>query len=217
MKKLFLMVALSLVMVACNKEEDNEQLIGWDKIMSEVGKTDKSAVEVLYSLTEDEIWYPYNWLSYSEDKDGNIIETKYVEDGSIKYYGGGSILGYRMTNDGGVQEFNFSVVPTLGPVYYYEYNDVDIEGDNLKITYSYPSVDEIKSIALWETLAYDKDQILIKSSYEYLEPLYFPNGEIYTSDKKELYNLIQLVRYTPTNQDWKDAITEKEFDELRNK
>ena len=35
MKKLFMMVALSLLMVACNKEE-GEQLTGWDKIIAEV-------------------------------------------------------------------------------------------------------------------------------------------------------------------------------------
>ena len=36
MKKLFMMVALSLVMVACNKDEN--ELSYWDKVLNEMGE-----------------------------------------------------------------------------------------------------------------------------------------------------------------------------------
>ena len=55
MKKLFMILALSLVMVACDKEEENE-LSYWDKVTSEIGETKLSVTDVLKSLRDNEYW-----------------------------------------------------------------------------------------------------------------------------------------------------------------
>ena len=75
MKKLFTLLALSLVMMACNKEEENEQLIGWDKIVADVEQTNQSLEEVFTSLGENELWVINNLTLFFEDKNGNKVES----------------------------------------------------------------------------------------------------------------------------------------------
>ena len=59
MKNLLLMLALTLVMVAYDKDEyrDNRELSYWDKVASEMTRTEMSAAEVLNSLQDNEFWY----------------------------------------------------------------------------------------------------------------------------------------------------------------
>ena len=79
MKKLFTLLALSLVMVACNKEEDNE-LSYWDKVLSEMGETKLSALDVLQSLRDNEEWEIKTQYSYFL-RDGKVVEEITRGDG----------------------------------------------------------------------------------------------------------------------------------------
>ena len=80
-------------------------------------------------------------------------------------------------------------------------------------TYGHPGNKLLERI-----LAYDENQIIIKSTNVYQEPMYDYKGNIITSDETYLYSLIQLVRYDNfADGKWKDAITEEEFYELKNK
>lgn len=217
MKRIFTILTFSFVLLACNKEEETEQLIGWDKIVAEVGQTDKSAVEVLHSLTENELWVAHNVWGYSEDKDGNIIELKVIENGKTELFPGPDYK-YRMQNNDTMLHYYHSTETKLGAVYYTRPYEVQIDGNNIRLTAYHYSVDKIWYSKCWEILAYDENQIIIKSTNVYQEPMYDYKGNIITSDETYLYSLIQLVRYDNfADGKWKDAITEEEFYELKNK
>ena len=78
MKELFMMLALSLVMTACDKDEyrDNRELSYWDKVASEMTRTDMSAAEVLNSLQDNEFWYQNAESSFY--KQGEKVSNMFI-------------------------------------------------------------------------------------------------------------------------------------------
>ena len=84
MKRLFTLLALSLVMIACDKEEENEQLTGWDKIIAEMEEVELSALDVLNSLQDNEFWESYFIVGYY-NKDGEVIEIVHQSEGEDLY------------------------------------------------------------------------------------------------------------------------------------
>ncbi|MBR4994676.1 MAG: hypothetical protein IKY82_01305 [Alistipes sp.] len=208
MKRLVTLLALSLVMIACNKEEENEQLTGWDKIVAEVGQTNKSAIEVLKSLTDDEVWVIENYSSFFVDDDKNIVEEDYSGE---TYYGGGGANKYRIADDETMLLYHHDFGTKLGELYYYETLGLEIlSKDCLKLTYSYyPREEDIFHIDIWKVLAYDENQIVIELTYEKV-PIYL--GEPDPEYDNFLYSKIRLVRQIPADKRCpKDAITEKEY------
>ena len=91
MKNLLLMLALSFVMVAYDKDEyrDNRELSYWDKVASEMTRTEMSAAEVLNSLQDNEFWYQNAESSFY--KRGEKVR-EYVHQPEGKLLVGGSIM-----------------------------------------------------------------------------------------------------------------------------
>ncbi len=164
MKKLFMMVTLSLVMVACNKDEDNEinELSYWDKVASEMTRTDMSAAEVLSSLQENEFWYQNAESSFYK-KDGEVKEYVHQPEGELII--GGSIMRF--------------VDNTL---YYYGIGNADVVCskyeaeivDENNITFYYKD----KEVSKWKISAYDNDKIIIETYFNSPQQAYKERGEL---------------------------------------
>ncbi len=185
MKKLFMMVALSLVMVACNKDEDNEinELSYWDKVASEMTRTDMSAAEVLSSLQENELWYQNAESSFYK-KDGEVKEYVHQPEGELIV--GGSIMRF--------------VDNTL---YYYGIGNADVVCskydakivDENNITFYYKD----KEVSKWKIIAYDNDKILIEQ-YSMNSP-----QEVYKERGEYLYHKFLYIRKVDDSKWWEDA------------
>ena len=164
MKKLFMMVTLSLVMVACNKDEDNEinELSYWDKVASEMTRTDMSAAEVLSSLQENEFWYQNAESSFYK-KDGEVKEYVHQPEGELII--GGSIMRF--------------VDNTL---YYYGIGNADVvcskyeaeivDKNNIQFYF------EGKEVFKWKISAYDNDKIIIETYFNSPQQAYKERGEL---------------------------------------
>lgn len=184
MKKLFMMVALSLVMVACNKDEDNEinELSYWDKVASEMTRTDMSAAEVLSSLQENELWYQNAESSFYK-KDGEVKEYVHQPEGELIV--GGSIMRF--------------VDNTL---YYYGIGNADVVCskyeaeivDENNITFYYKD----KEVSKWKISAYDNDKIIIETYFNSPQQAYKERGEL-------LYIKNLYIRKVDETKWWEDA------------
>ena len=184
MKKLFMMVALSLVMVACNKDEDNEinELSYWDKVASEMTRTDMSAAEVLSSLQENELWYQNAESSFYK-KDGEVKEYVHQSEGELII--GGSIMRF--------------VDNTL---YYYGIGNADVVCskyeaeivDENNITFYYKD----KEVSKWKISAYDNDKIIIETYFNSPQQAYKERGEL-------LYIKNLYIRKVDDTKWWEDA------------
>ena len=86
-----MMVALSLVMVACNKDEN--ELSYWDKVLNEMGETELSAIDVLESLRENEHWEITTEYKYFL-RDGKVVEEMTSGEGLFvtKLVGPGRVI-----------------------------------------------------------------------------------------------------------------------------
>ena len=149
MKKLFMMVTLSLVIVACNKDEDNEinELSYWDKVASEMTRTDMSAAEVLSSLQENEFWYQNAESSFYK-KDGEVKEYVHQPEGELII--GGSIMRFLDNN-----LYFFGLINTDIICDKYEAEIVD----NNNIMFYFKG----KEVFKWKISAYDNDKIIIET------------------------------------------------------
>ena len=149
MKNLLLMLALSLVMVAYDKDEyrDNRELSYWDKVASEMTRTKMSAAEVLNSLQDNEFWYQN--ASSNFYKQGKKVR-EYVHQPEGKLLVGGSIMRF--------------VDNTL---YYYGIGNADVvcskyeaeivDKNNIQFYF------EGKEVFKWKISAYDNDKIIIET------------------------------------------------------
>ena len=156
MRKLYFLLALSLVMVACDKEQNESQdLIQdltqelsdsyWDKVISEMTRTDTPAVDVLNSLEDDEFWYK-NASSNFFNKNGVEIEVVHQQEGALM------VGDYFMRYVDDALYFIFMSGPELK---YNKYN-AEIVGDN-NIKFSYDGKESFE----WKIVAYDQDKIVI--------------------------------------------------------
>ena len=88
MKRLFFVVALSLVMVACNEVNDDDKLVGWDKIVADINAIDLPVLDVLASLQDNEVWQCRTAYAYRLDKaTGKVDEIVHYEDFEMFIYG----------------------------------------------------------------------------------------------------------------------------------
>lgn len=164
MKELFMMLALSLVMAACDKDEyrDNRELSYWDKVASEMTRTDMSAAEVLSSLQENEFWYQNAESSFYK-KDGEVKEYVHQPEGELII--GGSIMRF--------------VDNTL---YYYGIGNADVvcskyeaeivDKNNIQFYF------EGKEVFKWKISAYDNDKIIIETYFNSPQQAYKERGEL---------------------------------------
>ena len=156
MKKLFMMVALSLVMAACNKEEKEDLSDSyWDKVMSEMTRTDTPAVDILNSLGDDEFWYK-NASSNFFLKDGEKIEVVHQPEGALMI--GDSFMRFV---DNTVYFIGMNPMPTNGVGWVYVDYDAEIVGDNHIKFYV-----EGKEVFEWKIVAHDNDKIIIDTYYK---------------------------------------------------
>ena len=182
MKKLFMIVALSLVMVACNKDEERE-LSYWDKIAAEMGTTKLSARDVLASLSENEYWNIVTEYCYFENN-GKIEE----EDYSGPMPGKGQST-YRFNENICTQ---YSLHNSTGQTQL-DRVDYTIKGDDLNFIFSYKDND----IYEWKIIAYDEKQVLVE--------IHNLNTAGIDNSKKLLYRKILLVRTVDDTKWWEEA------------
>lgn len=172
-----MMVALSLVMVACNKDEN--ELSYWDKVLNEMGETKLSAYEVLQSLRENECWETKSLSAYYQ-KDGKIIEKIVLGEGVLA---SGNPTALRFADDK-----------------MYEYIDAgpdhmrcfvwDVEETVEGIKY----YDEGVLFGDWRIIGYDDNQILYES---------YPITKKEPTDKGEyLYSKVLKVRTVDDTKWW---------------
>ena len=157
MKNLLLMLALSLVMVAYDKDEyrDNRELSYWDKVASEMTRTEMSAAEVLNSLQDNEFWYQN--ASSSFYKRGEKVR-EYVHQPEGKLLVGGSFMRFV---DNTVYFISMNPMPTNGVGWVYVDYDAEIVGDNhIKFYF------EGKEVFEWKIIAHDNDKIIIDTYYK---------------------------------------------------
>ena len=158
MKKLFMMVALSLIMVACNKEE-GEQLTGWDKIIADVEPVEMSVLDVLHSLNENEAWECRSAYAYIlNETTGEVEEHIYVEDYFYHIYGA-TMATIRFVDN---VEYKFykpaSFTGITGP--YAMIFDVSMEDeDTIKLVAG-------DDISRYNIIAYDENQIIFDEYFE---------------------------------------------------
>ena len=172
MKRLALMLALIIAVVACDKEEKQEivTLFDWDSIIEEIGTTNLSAMEVLKSLGENEYWAKSIEYDYYE-KDGKTIESLQLGNGKpassskiIYRYVDDLLFTYEKKSGDEVVEQQYSIKASNGMFYFY---------DNGKLRFKY------------KIIAYDNRQVLIEQ--------YYPEEGRYSTDegkilyKKTLY------------------------------
>ena len=156
MKELFMMVVLSLVMAACDKEKEEDLSDSyWDKVMSEMTRTDTPAVEILNSLGDDEFWYK-NASSNFFLKDGEEIEVVHQPEGALMI--GDSFMRFI---DNTVYFISMNPMPTNGVGWVYVDYDAEIVGDNHIKFYV-----EGKEVFEWKIIAHDNDKIVINTYYK---------------------------------------------------
>lgn len=156
MKNLFMMLVLSLVMAACNKEEKEDLSDSyWDKVMSEMTRIDTPAVEILNSLGDDEFWYK-NASSNFFLKDGEEIEVVHQPEGALMI--GDSFMRFI---DNTVYFISMNPMPTNGVGWVYVDYDAEIVGDNHIKFYV-----EGKEVFEWKIIAHDNDKIVIDTYYK---------------------------------------------------
>lgn len=157
MKNLLLMLALSLVMVAYDKDEyrDNRELSYWDKVASEMTRTKMSAAEVLNSLQDNEFWYK-NASSNFFNKNGKEIEVVHQPEGALMI--GDSFMRFI---DNTVYFISMNPMPTNGVGWVYVDYDAEIVGDNHIKFYV-----EGKEVFEWKIIAHDNDKIVIDTYYK---------------------------------------------------
>ncbi len=181
MKKLFTLLALSLVMVACDKEKEEDLSDSyWDKVMSEMTRTDTPAVDILNSLGDNEFWYQ-NASSSFYKKDGEVKEYVHQPEGELII--GGSIMRF--------------VDNTL---YYYGIGNADVVCskyeaeivDENNITLYYKD----KEVSKWKIIAYDNDKILIEQ-YSMNSP-----QEVYKERGEYLYHKFLYIRKVDDSKWW---------------
>lgn len=188
MKNLLLMLALSLVMTAYDKDEyrDNRELSYWDKVASEMTRTNMSAAEVLNSLQDNEFWYQN--ASSSFYKRGEKVR-EYVHQPEGKLLVGGSIMRFV---DNTVYFISMNPMPTNGVGWVYVDYDAEIVGDNhIKFYF------EGKEVFEWKIIAHDNDKIVINTYYKGQQP-----------DKKYgefLYSRKLFIRKTDETKCWENA------------
>lgn len=156
MKNLFMMLVLSLVMAACNKEEKEDLSDSyWDKVMSEMTRIDTPAVEILNSLGDDEFWYK-NASSNFFNKNGKEIEVVHQPEGALMI--GDSFMRFV---DNTVYFISMNPMPTNGVGWVYVDYDAEIVGDNHIKFYV-----EGKEVFEWKIVAHDNDKIVIDTYYK---------------------------------------------------
>lgn len=126
MKKLFMMVALSLVMVACNKDEN--ELSYWDKVLNEMGETKLSAIDVLESLRENEHWEITTEYKYFL-RDGKVVEEMTSGEGlfvtanpTALRFADNKMYSYYMTGPDHIRYYVSDVEETDEGIKYYDEN-----------------------------------------------------------------------------------------------
>lgn len=186
MKKLFMMVALSLVMVACNKEEDNDLLAGWDKIIAEMEETEMSALDVLNSLQDNEFWESYFHVAYY-NKDGEVIEVVHQHEGGliipeVRFRFENNVMYYISSEDGNSGLYDAKAV-----------NDNHIE-------FFYKE----KPAWEWKIAAYDENKVLLEYYPKEEQTPNLVDGKIFLYSK-----YIYIRKVSPTIW-WKTAIPDEE-------
>ena len=187
MKKLFMMLALSLVMVACDKEKEEDLSDSyWDKVMSEMTRTDTPAVDILNSLGDDEFWYK-NASSNFFLKDGEKIEVVHQPEGALMI--GDYFMRYI---DNAVYFIGMNPMPTNGVGWVYNKYDAEISGDNhIKFYF------EGKEVFEWKIIAHDNDKIIIDTYYKEQQ-----SNEKYG---EFLYSRQLFIRKVDETKCWEDA------------
>ena len=189
MKNLLLMLALSLVMVAYDKDEyrDNRELSYWDKVASEMTRTEMSAAEVLNSLQDNEFWYQNAESSFYIQ--GEEVR-EYVHQPEGKLLVGGSIMRFV---DNTVYFISMNPMPTNGVGWVYVDYDAEIVGDNHIKFYV-----EGKEVFEWKIIAHDNDKIVINTYYKGQQQPDKKYGEF-------LYSRKLFIRKTDETKCWENA------------
>ncbi len=188
MKELFMMLVLSLVMAACNKEEKEDLSDSyWDKVMSEMTRIDTPAVEILNSLGDDEFWYK-NASSNFFLKDGEEIEVVHQPEGALMV--GDSFMRFV---DNTVYFISMNPMPTNGVGWVYVDYDAEIVGDNHIKFYV-----EGKEVFEWKIIAHDNDKIVINTYYKGQQQPDEKYGEF-------LYSRKLFIRKTDETKCWENA------------
>ena len=189
MKNLLLMLALSFVMVAYDKDEyrDNRELSYWDKVASEMTRTKMSAAEVLNSLQDNEFWYK-NASSNFFNKNGKEIEVVHQPEGALMI--GDSFMRFV---DNTVYFISMNPMPTNGVGWVYVDYDAEIVGDNhIKFYF------EGKEVFEWKIIAHDNDKIVINTYYKGQQQPDKKYGEF-------LYSRKLFIRKTDETKCWENA------------
>lgn len=181
MKKLLMMLALSLVMVACNKDEENE-LSYWDKVLNEMGETKLSAIDVLKSLRDNEYW-DYETIYEYYQKDGKIIEKIVLGEGVLASgnptalrFADNKMYSYYKTGPNYIRYYVSDVEETDEGIKYYDENG-EASGE-------------------WKIIGYDDNQIVYES---------YPITKKEPTDKGEyLYSKVLKVRKVDDSKWWEE-------------
>lgn len=150
MKNLLLMLALSLTMIACDKEEENINMFDWDNIATEMQETELSAMDVLKSLQDNEYWGE-NIVYYYFEKDDKIVESLKLGNG-LELESGITI--YRFADD------FIHIYENIAPNMKYIWS-LSIKEDNGLYSCYYKE----KLHFEFKVVAYDEKQILIEMNY----------------------------------------------------
>lgn len=184
MKKLLSVLMLSLVMMACNKDEDST-MFDWDKIVAEMETTELSAMDVLKSLRDNEYWGK-NIVYYYFEKDGKIIESLKLGNG-LEGVGGGTTI-YRFADN--VVNIYSNGGPNLKDVW-----SLSIKDNNGLYSCYYNE----KLYFEYKVVAYDENQVLLEMNYS--EEYRFT-----TEEGKFLSEKVLLKRQTSDSKWWEKVV-----------
>ncbi|MBR4995735.1 MAG: hypothetical protein IKY82_06705 [Alistipes sp.] len=184
MKKLLSVLMLSLIMMACNKDEDST-MFDWDKIVAEMETTELSAMDVLKSLRDNEYWGE-NIVYYYFEKDGKIIESLKLGNG-LEGEGGGTTI-YRFADN--VVNIYSNGGPNLKDVW-----SLSIKDNNGFYSCYYNE----KLYFEYKVVAYDENQVLLEMNYS--EEYRFT-----TEEGKFLSEKVLLKRQTSDSKWWEKVV-----------
>ena len=177
MRKIFYCVIVALILAACSKEDENQNV--WENIITSMGQSQLSAMDIMKSA---ECWKVKIIYQYTE-AGGKGDSKLYYDPENQKLEGASRGANYRVA-DGNIYELRSH--PLTGVPYYYTYA-LSGTGNSFSLVRKHDSLAKTMNI-----VAYDDNSMVIE----------FYNPAI----KEYPYSREYIVRWSPSDEYW-DMLT----------
>lgn len=197
MKKLLMMLALSLVMVACNKEENNEILTtNWDNIISDITPIEVPVWDVLHSLQDNQAWVCRSMDEYTlNTKTNEAYHQTMVKDYMYNsYYSAGPHAPIRFVDGHCTYYYNSIPFTDHDKPFTMTRKMQEVDGDIVEIE----EIEDDYEPLIYDIIAYDENHILV-DMYSSLTEEYLKK---FPWDVKLLYQRILFERHTSDDKWW---------------